>query len=595
ICERSINIEKNNRTAWEYITNQNSKYEILGIKEYLNHINKNYYSKKKKNLLAKKIPNDFINRQLKDTQYISVAVRDELALIVGSDNVNSTTGEITDFLRSRWGLKKLFMEQTEERFKRMELWDNQRKWIERYDNEDGKNIYKIRYWSKRYDHRHHAIDALVVALTDNSDIYKLNNLNKELQDWLVKNKEQIGLNTEDNEGILESFLNLDEQKRESIQKQIPSFKDFKSPIPDLVSQTKEHLEAIIVSHKSKDTLTLQEKEINNKPTKYIKIRGALHEATIYGNTNGRDTCVKDISNISKKDINKILCKDLRDQITSHGEKYKNMKEAFSGEGLKTFNDNRLLNKQRPVYKVKCWYSNKEKNDTLKKIYKSNDRYKVKEGNNYIFAVMLNGEKRVFDSMSLFSAAKIAKKEFYQNKNEDFKSEIFEDIRKRNKATKILFTLRINDLVYMPSKNDTNFDISLFKEWIKKKDNKKDFAKRVYRVVKINNKECFFIPHNYASPINIEKDLSLDEIKTIKEEQLDKLNKKKVPMSETHFVEFCSYMNCSIVEFGDDAVNALLNSKDKERNKERNKDLRRIQDYCYKLEVDWLGNVNIINS
>ncbi|MEG1554705.1 MAG: type II CRISPR RNA-guided endonuclease Cas9, partial [Rikenellaceae bacterium] len=215
ICERSINIEKNNRTAWEYITNQNSGYEILGIEEYLNHINKNYYSKKKKNLLAKKIPNDFINRQLKDTQYISVAVRDELALIVGSDNVNSTTGEITDFLRSRWGLKKLFMEQTEERFKRMELWDNQRKWIERYDNEDGKNIYKIRYWSKRYDHRHHAIDALVVALTDKSDIYKLNNLNKELQDWLVNNKEQIGLNTEDNEGILESCFNLFVKKREN--------------------------------------------------------------------------------------------------------------------------------------------------------------------------------------------------------------------------------------------------------------------------------------------------------------------------------------------------------------------------------------------
>jgi CRISPR/Cas system Type II protein with McrA/HNH and RuvC-like nuclease domain len=44
-------------------------------------------------------------RQLKDTQYISIAVKNELAKIVGSDHVKTSTGEVTSFLRSRWGLK----------------------------------------------------------------------------------------------------------------------------------------------------------------------------------------------------------------------------------------------------------------------------------------------------------------------------------------------------------------------------------------------------------------------------------------------------------------------------------------------------------
>ena len=116
--------------AWEYITQQNSKYkdgsgelEILSANDFLNHVNDNFFGKKKKNLLAEKIPSNPVERQLKDTQYISVAIKSELAKIVGSENVKTSTGEVTDFLRSRWGLRKLFMNLTESRFKQMELWD----------------------------------------------------------------------------------------------------------------------------------------------------------------------------------------------------------------------------------------------------------------------------------------------------------------------------------------------------------------------------------------------------------------------------------------------------------------------------------------
>ena len=41
-----------------------------------------------------------------------------------------------------------------------------------------KEISVIEDWTKRDDHRHHAIDALICALTNQKIIFKLNNLNK---------------------------------------------------------------------------------------------------------------------------------------------------------------------------------------------------------------------------------------------------------------------------------------------------------------------------------------------------------------------------------------------------------------------------------
>ncbi len=105
VCESNVNEEKSNRTAWEYITQQSSKFEICNIQDYIKNVNAIFWGQRKKNLLLEKIPNNFIERQIKDTQYISIAVKNELAHIVGSDNVKTTTGEVTSFLRSRWGLK----------------------------------------------------------------------------------------------------------------------------------------------------------------------------------------------------------------------------------------------------------------------------------------------------------------------------------------------------------------------------------------------------------------------------------------------------------------------------------------------------------
>ncbi len=596
LVEHFLNKEKSNRTAWEYISQQNTKYKICSIEAFLYIVNENYFGKKKKNLLLEKIPTNFIERQIKETQYIALAVKTELAQIVGSDNVKSSTGEITSFLRSRWGLRKLFMELTESRFKQMELWDSSKKWVNKYfDDEQKRNVYEIKHWSKRYDHRHHAIDALVVALTEQSHIQRLNNLNKELQDWLIKHKEEIKLEVQEDETILEAFFNLEEKRRDEIQKQIEGFRKFDTPISDLVNKAKTLLETMVVSHKPKDNLTIQYNEKTKK--KEIKIRSALHEATLYGKHNGQDTKTANISNLTAKDIEKIVDPVLRKEVDNHRKKaeYSSMKEAFSGEGLKAFNESRFQRKKPqslkpPVFSLKIYYNTKEvKESSLQRLYKNNEKLSVKTGGNYLFLVMESKDKktgnkiRTFDIVSLYDAADIAKRE-WKIQLEDFKKKIYEDYLTINKADKVLFALQQNELVYLPENSDDivlNFTKEEFAKWVSQKENKIKFNKRIYKVVKFSGKDCFFIPHNYANTISISKDLTEEQ----KEDLKRQYGEKKIPKKELNFEEFGSFGTSAKTEVNEHFVNILVDKK-------YNTEPVKIQDFCIKLKSDWLGNIKL---
>ncbi|MBR5190085.1 MAG: type II CRISPR RNA-guided endonuclease Cas9, partial [Paludibacteraceae bacterium] len=99
---REINIEKGNKTAYDYVR---EKYGEDGIIRYQNVINSlNISPAKKRNLLASEadIPKDFIERDLRDTQYIAKKSRELLLELVPF--VVSTTGSITDRLREDWQL-----------------------------------------------------------------------------------------------------------------------------------------------------------------------------------------------------------------------------------------------------------------------------------------------------------------------------------------------------------------------------------------------------------------------------------------------------------------------------------------------------------
>lgn len=601
VCESSINEEKDNRTAWEYISQQDSRFKILTPEKYLEHINKIFFGQKRKNLLTEKIPSNPVARQLKDTQYISVAIKNELAKIVGSEHVKTTTGGITDFLRSQWGLKKLFMELTESRFKQMELWNlnedgtPKESWIQKgYDQTAQKNVYEIKGWSKRFDHRHHAIDALVVALCNEKIIKRLNDLNKYFQDELSRQKEAIPMGAE--ESIEEAFFKLSKGQRNKIMQEIESSRKFDAPFDNLVAEARHLLESMIVSQKPKDKLSIKE-DFNGK--KQLKIRAALHQETYYGKTNGRDTKTIAISTLKAKDIPQIIDGVLKKEIDTHRKKYESMKEAFTGEGLIAFNESRFQAKNKsalkpPVYKVRLWYSNKEKETgNLQPLYGETAKKTVVTGDNYMFVVMGKSGNRVFDIASLFDSVALAKEYVKQGVTDInyIKEKICDDLRissKGNKADKVLFFLQQNDLVYMPKEDDEilRFNKLELNNWLLNTSNKIEFAKRVYKVVKFTGTKCYFIPNNYAKEISIAKDLTKEEIDELKKKYKD----KAIPKQEQNYIEFGTYSNCTPFE-----KNEFFTRSMSQGNKYDGPKPRKIQDYCVKIKTDWLGNIIEFNG
>ncbi|MBR5803426.1 MAG: hypothetical protein IKY31_03690 [Bacteroidaceae bacterium] len=616
VCKSDINEEKDNRTAWEYISQQNSLIGICSLERYLHNINANFFGQKKKNLLAEKIPSNPVARQLKDTQYISVTVKNELAKIVGSENVKTTTGGVTDFLRSQWGLKKMFMELTELRFEQMGFWnidDNgkpKESWIKRYyDKEREKHVYEIKGWSKRYDHRHHAIDALVVALSNEKFIKRLNDLNKYFQEELKKRKDAINFNGE--ESLEEAFFNLEKEKRNEIMRNMESSRKFDIPMPNLVSEVKKLLETMVVSQKTKDKLSIKEEENTKdvfvkKGKKQLKIRGALHQDTYYGKTKNRDTKVVHISRLQDKDIDQIIDADiLKKEIELHRKKYDSMKEAFTGEGLIEFNESRFQTKNKsalkpPVFKVKLWYSKKDTEEsTLQQLYDVNSKKSVITGDNYMFVVMSIGKKRMFDIASLYDSVALATDYIKEGVNDmsHIKNEICESLRvldrydkKGNiqpKPDKVLFYLQQNDLVYMPKKDDEiiNLPIEKLREWLLCPEHRKDFVSRIYKVVKFSKQGCCFIPNNYAKEIITPRNISENELNLLKGKAGN-----KIPKKDLNYVEFGSYLNCTPLE-----INELFVAYMREGKKYKGEKPRKIQDYCIKIKTDWLGNIVEFNG
>lgn len=150
VCFRRANARKGNRTPWEWLSrDRDAEFDydhVLQRARKLGHFGK--YRK----FTAREITlNDFIARQLVDTAYISREVVKYAKQIGKPDattgqleqvDVLGTKGRLTADLRLCWGLNQVL----------------------RHDLLDLKN---------REDHRHHAVDAIAVALTDPKRLQQL--------------------------------------------------------------------------------------------------------------------------------------------------------------------------------------------------------------------------------------------------------------------------------------------------------------------------------------------------------------------------------------------------------------------------------------
>ncbi len=269
ICTRNENLKKRDRTAFDFVDqdynkeleNYKSRVEML-FKTKEGAISKAKY--KKLLMKASEIGDGFIERDLRDSQYIARKAREMLLEI--SRTVVSTTGSITDRLREDWGLINIMQELNFEKYKQLGL-------TEKVEKKDGSFKERIIDWTKRNDHRHHAMDALTVAFTKHSHIQYLNYLNARRNESHKLHGNIIAIEQKELECITD-----DEGNKKRV---------FKQPVPNFRQEAKRQLENILISHKGKNKVVT--KNINVHKTgrgeqKKIQLtpRGQLHKETVYG-------------------------------------------------------------------------------------------------------------------------------------------------------------------------------------------------------------------------------------------------------------------------------------------------------------------------
>jgi CRISPR-associated endonuclease Csn1 len=203
VCFRDMNIEKGDRTPFEWLSGDPTRFEAL--KQRVRHLP---WRKRTRFTQETLDTDEFSARQLVDTAYITRAAVDYLRCLVAEPHhVLGGKGTYTAELRHLWGLETILSE----------LSDSPA-WAAQADLRPGEK--------NRADHRHHTLDAVVVALTDHkrlqalARLYKTGQTGAEIAPW-------------------------------------PQFRD----------AVKASLEKINVSHRVQR-----------------KVSGALHDETIYGKT-----------------------------------------------------------------------------------------------------------------------------------------------------------------------------------------------------------------------------------------------------------------------------------------------------------------------
>lgn len=188
IVETGVNKAKDKKLAAKFILDSNGKcsyggkeYTLFTYEEYEKYCKATFSGKKLKNLLSTEVPEDFIERQINDTRYIGRKLAQLLGPFAKQENgIVFTIGSITAELRDNWGLDKLWKRLLEPRFRRLEKITGNT-----YVRPNNKHPNDIEFVVpevealeiKRIDHRHHALDALVIAATTREHIRYLNTLN----------------------------------------------------------------------------------------------------------------------------------------------------------------------------------------------------------------------------------------------------------------------------------------------------------------------------------------------------------------------------------------------------------------------------------
>lgn len=594
LTHRNCNSRKGNRTAFDFMQSKGEK----ALNDYIERIEflfKNKVigiNKRNKFLMSEnKIPQDFIQRQLRETQYITKKSKKLLSEV--SKTVTATTGSVTSRLRYLWGWDDVLLNIQLPKFKKNSLTE-MIEW-EAGDGSKGK-VEKIIGWTKRIDYRHHAIDALTIACTKMGYVQRINTLSSKLtRDEMFRALKNNSIITNSKLSLLENYL-LSQKPfetkyvQEEASKILVSFKPGKKVATLGVRKIKKDGKKIVVQsniivprgplseesvygkikviEKNKDLKfifakphlifkTYIRKMVEERISKYNgnskKALASLKKNPIYLNENKNvvlehATCYKEeyvikypLESIMPQDVKYIVDNKVKKIVEDRLSKFKNAKEAFK-EPL-YFN----VEKKIPIKSVRM-LTGLSSVEPVKRDDSNREIGFVKPGNNHHVAFYINEnekDKKIEHICTFWHAVERKKfglpviiknpKEVWR-KISDTKNEIEYDEKFLAKLPKdgwvFVESMQQNEMFIIGLKDD------IIKQAIKDR-NKKLLSEYLYRVQKISS-------FNYVFRNHIESDINdyTESSKLIKRfysvrsiGAFDKLNPRKVKVNNLGEIEF----------------------------------------------------------
>lgn len=584
ICEAEVNKLKSNELGYEFIKNHHGQYveigfgkvvQIFSIEAYEKFVKANYsgIGSKMKRLLMDDIPETFIERQLNDSRYISKVVKSLLSNIVRekdsngeyepeaiSKNVIVCTGSVTDRLKRDWGVNDVWNSIIYPRFERLnELTGSQQ--FGCWENKEGKRVFQTAvplemqkgFSKKRIDHRHHAMDAIVIACAIRNHINYLSNESA---------SKKAKISRIDLQRLLCTKCRTDDNGNYKwiVKKPWPAFtQDIRKALENITVSFKQNLRVINKTtnyyvHFDESGKKVLEKQINGDSW---AIRKPMHKDTVFGKVNLQK--VKEVRLSLALDTPKMIVdKKLKEKVLQLYS-YKYDKKRID----KYFKENASLWKDLNLSKVAVYYFTNDSTEPLVAVRKPLDTSfnakKIKESvtDTGIQKILLNHLSNNQDNPNLafspdgidemnrnlttlndgkyhqpiykvrvcepqgnkFSvgtsgnktskyveAAKGTNLFFAVYQTEDGKRS-YETIplnvviereklgwtpvpENNNNGDKLLFWLSPNDLVYVPTADELNNGMRL--------DNMD--KGRIYKMISCSGPQCFFIPQNVSNVI-----------------------------------------------------------------------------------------------
>lgn len=309
---RDVNMAKGRDTAVDFISRA---YGAEAVERFRLRVDDLYKrgvigrAKREKLLMRESdIPEDFVNRDLTNSQYIARKACEILGGFV--KNIVPTNGLVTARLREDWQLVDILKEIDFPKYERAGL-------TRSVERGEGKIIPVIDDWSKRGDHRHHAMDAITIAFTRPAHIQILNSLNAST------NNNPVYVALRDKEMSVVGTRRL-----------------FNPPIPisELRRESKEALESILVSIKAKNRVATRSVNViktkaGERRTSSLTPRGALHKEQVYGLRKEYKTNMVAIGGkMTSEMISKVASKRQREALEKRLAEYGgDPKKAFCGK------------------------------------------------------------------------------------------------------------------------------------------------------------------------------------------------------------------------------------------------------------------------